>query len=60
MTPLKNVGLTDQSSERRAGNSNLTGPSAYRESIYKRNQATVFWILLWWIILNWCGHAYPC
>ena len=42
MTPLKNVGLTDQSSERRAGNSNLTGPSAYRESIYKETRPLSF------------------
>ena len=35
MTPMKNVELTDRSSERQADDIDLIGPSVYGDSIYR-------------------------
>ena len=51
MTPMKNVELTDWSSERQADDSHFVGSSVYRYSIYK-GKLTILYILNMFLLCN--------
>ena len=55
---MKNVELTDWSSERRADDSDFIAPSVHRDFVYKGNLTIpVFWIYFCYKTTNWSGHA---